>query len=712
MFVSKFFISKQNGIRQNVISSFSKALIVASVCLAAFLMVPNKAQADKNQTYVQQFQNNTTTLSGRSVKTSMYFTKMDYWKIKKVTFNFSYQISQLASRQDSDITVSINGTKFKSFRPKRRTGLQTEKVEIPLRLLQGENKLQIEGQVLNQIGNKNYELAQTPANWLTIEQGSNINFEYNLEKADPTLHSFYDHFSGQDTIAYQRARIVTANNPSDAELTASMIAMSGESRVITTENNQIQVVPERQMNAKKGDYLMIVAAYQHLPKNLKRQVNQEELSHYAIIKTYYTKGKHYLIVTSKKARLLKKAARFVANAELMNEVNRSQKFITSQTATFTSSLHDNGVYQLSNQTDKVEGAGHQESSYLITLPNDRSNADGSHVTLHFRYSQNLNFARSLVTISVNNTTLGSKKLTKAKASGDELTLTVPKGTSLGSSFVVKVAFDLEMKGQSISDNSQTPWAEINSQSEMIVKSQISNDLLFNNYPTLFIKNETYNDIAVVIPENLTTDDFRTLTNIFNLIGSFAKSNTGSIQFYNHPPREKDLKDRNVIVVGTPQNNSLIRKLNANLYFQYDSRFQGIKSNEKLSIEKEYGKTIGTAQLLRSPYNHRRGMLVVTGKSSRAVYLASTQINFQKNIQQYTGDAIVVDQDNNHYGYRFKKNKFINQKLAQRRSFSKHSQLIIYLGLALLVLVIIGIAIFLTLRKQGLIGRHATNDKKP
>lgn len=94
---------------------------------------------------------------------------------------------------------------------------------------------------------------------------------------------------------------------------------------------------------------------------------------------------------------------------------------------------------------KLRGAGHRETSYFVSLPNDRTNADGSKVKLHFRYSKNLDFKRSLVTVYVNDITLGSKKLTAAKANGDEVTLEVPKGTSLGNNFVVQVAFDLEMQ---------------------------------------------------------------------------------------------------------------------------------------------------------------------------------------------------------------------------------------------------------------------------
>ena len=674
-------------------------------------MQPTSVQAADNQTYTQQFQNSITTLSGKSVEANMYFTKMDYWDLKKVTFNFNYQVSQLANRQASDITVSLNGVKFYSFRPKDKTGFQTEKITVPLDLVSGSNRLTISGQILDQMPDKNYQLQQTPANWLTIGNGSNVNFEYQLKEAENTLSSFYAHFSGQDTIAYQRSKIATADNPTAKELTASMIALSGESRIITTENDQIPVVKVSELAAAKNDYMMVVAKYDHLPDDLKKQIDPNQLKDKAIIKTHYTDGKYYLIVTAKSGKLLEKAARFVANEELMKETDKDTEDVEETTDTYTSSLHDNGTHYLTTTADRIEGAGHKETSYLVQIPNDRSNADGSQITLHFNYSKNLNFNRSLVTLYVNNTVIGSKKLTAVRANNDTLTVKLPRGLSLGSSFTVRAAFDLEMKDQDTSDNSNTPWAQVRPDSKMLVKSQRSNDLLFTNYPTLFINNETYDDIAVVAPKNLNTDDFKTLTNIFNLIGNFAKSNTGKIQFYESMPSKNVLKNNNVIVIGTPQNNPMIKELNPNLYFKYSQNFDRVVSNEKLSIEKDYGKNIGTAQLMRSPYNDKRGMMVVTGINTKDVYLASTQINFQKNIQQFTGDAVVVDMNNAHYGYRFKKNKAIDKSLENKRTFSKNSQLILYLGLALIVIILIGVGVILTVRKQGRLNGGSKNDRK-
>ena len=169
--------------------------------MIVILMGLSARRVQAAESYTQAFQNKTLTLSGKSVEANMYFTKMDYWHVKKATFNFNFQISQLASRQTSDITVSLNGVAFYSFRPKKTLGIQSEQIKMPVNLLSGENELRVKGQVLGEDPkDPTSALAQTPATWLTIEDVSNLTFDFDLKEVDTTLASFYAHFSGQDMV--------------------------------------------------------------------------------------------------------------------------------------------------------------------------------------------------------------------------------------------------------------------------------------------------------------------------------------------------------------------------------------------------------------------------------------------------------------------------------------------------------------------------------
>ena len=640
-----------------------------------------------SQSYTEIFQNPTTTLDGKSVQTDLYFSKEDYWSVKKATLSLNFQISQLAARQTSDLTLALNGVKFESFRPSKATGLQTKQIELPLKLLQGTNHLTIHGQVIN---NNQNSLPQTPANWLTLYSGANVNFQYDLKEADQTVQSFYAHFTGMDTIANHRSSIVVPEHATDGELTAAMYALGGLARVITTTDTKLPLT-----TTGKTDYQLVVATYDHLADPLRSQVdlNADQAQLVA-----YTDGKtHYLIVTAKSNTLLKRAARFVANQELMQETRSRVEPVTDQTQVFTSALQYQGHYQLANSDTTVTGAGHHSATFFVSLPNDRTNANGSKVRLRFRYAKNLDFKRALATITVDGKKIGSQKLKASKADGDTMSVTLPRGQALGNTFTISVDFDLEMSGTS--DNSQTPWAVIESSSEADIQSTTKQDLLFSNFPSTFIHDDSYANLLFVRPQTMSAADYQTLTNLGNLFGNYAKSNTGHLAVTAQKPTKSQMQSASVVAFGTPKANAFIHQLNAKLYFKYFKDRSGFLSNEKLSIEKNYGQTIGTAQLLRSPANAQKALLVVTGATPEATQLGSTQISTQAAVSQYSGDAIVVDADDQHYSYRFKKVAAVNAHPSAKQVITKNSQLIIYLVGAFVALVLVILAVFLTIHKN-------------
>ena len=113
----------------------------------------------------------------------------------------------------------------------------------------------------------------------------------------------------------------------------------------------------------------------------------------------------------------------------------------------------------------------------MSLPANRSIAENSEVNLAFRYAKNLDFDRSLVTVSINDIPIGSKKLNKEYADSDTVSFKTPADLSVVGNYTVTVSFDLEMKSvPCVADSSQTPWAYIAPESTLLINTQDRTDL--------------------------------------------------------------------------------------------------------------------------------------------------------------------------------------------------------------------------------------------
>lgn len=649
------------------------------------------------QSYVQPFQNQTTTLSGLTVRSTMYFTRVDYWNVKNATFTLNFEVTQLASNQDSDITVSLNGVKFYSFRPNDKKGRQTIQISLPKDLIQTSNTLTIDGQVLTKDTKGNYRDIQTPANWLTIYDGSNVNFEFSIQQPKNEIRSFYNHFTGVDTLGNKQSVILVPENANISELQAATYALAGMSRLITTDNTTL---PMNSLNNKiytREPYQIVIAEYKNLPKKYKRYISSEDVANKACLRYIKTGNQHILIVTANTKELLIRAGRYIANQELMQETAQSKKIITESTSTFSSSLQSNGNYPLETNEQKLEGPNHQEQVYFIQLPSDQNNAKGSYVNLNFRYSKNIDFSTSLITVYVNNTPIGSKKLTKENANKDHLRVEIPKDMKLSNSFVIKVAFDLNMKDNN-SDNMQTPWAYIENNSNAFIKTKSSPDVLFENYPSILITQRSFNNIGVQLPDKMNNEYYATLSNIFNLIGNYTESNIGTIDFFHEKMTKTDIMNHNLIVIGTPDDNPLIREYNNQLYFKYNNNFSTFKSNEKLSIESEYGRHLGTAQLLFNPFDNEKVALFVTGVTPTQVLLASSQIDTQEHVANLKGDAVAVDEDGQVYNYRFKSKANYKENITIVKELKDNPKLKWYAAIGLMVFILLILLIIFLVRK--------------
>jgi len=618
----------------------------------------NTANAEEKypaQTYAQSL--STVSISGYQAMGDQYFELESYWDVKEAVLHLQYDASPLVNEQLSSMTLYINGAPFHSFRPVAENN-QELMVSIPKDLLvDGVNSFMMQGDRTTSTEEQLYNVCTVDTesdNWMTIKDTSAIVLEFDNKPMQNTISDVYERLTGIDTSASSSSAIVVSNEQSAVELETAIYSIAGLSKVKSNADQRIPLLIEGDQEIASKNIVLYISKTDQLPANLKNQLESEELADRALIKLLYNGDQAMLLITSQSDELLAKAGRYVANQELMEQTMQAEKTIDANTDVLTPSVNVSQFIKLTETGDKLTGSKHQEKSYYISLPANQSIAEASKIRLDLRYAQNLNFDRSLVTVSINDKPIGSKKLSEVMANQDVLELPIPNNLDVNGNFTVKVAFDLEIEGLLCTVNQeQMPWAYIDATSMMQLNTVDRSDLLFNYYPANFMRNGGFNSIAVVMPEQLTAADYRTIANVFHLLGRYAQTNHGEVSIYRDSVDAASLSNKHIIAIGSYENNALIRQHNEQLYFQYDASGAGFISNEKKSIESEYGKRIGSLQLLESPYSEGYGMMLVTGAEPQYYELASQSITSESTLWKLYGDSVIIDKDGNLSAYRFK-----------------------------------------------------------
>lgn len=647
--------------------------------------------------------NTNESLSGGRASKSLYFQVPDTWKVNDVTFNLDYTVSQLAMNERSSVTFTINGNYLYSFRPSVKNDVKQHlTLTIPKEfIIKGSNLLSVEGDIQTTTTIENVCTNEAgPDRWFQIFNSSSVSINYANQAIDGSIRGFNDYFTGIDVIRSNQSAIVVPEQSDSSELETAIYALMGFAKANSLNDKTIPMLTYGTESLKSKKAIVVVSLYDRLPNELKKLLDPQDFNNAALIQ-YVNQGQQpTLVVTSQNADLLVKAGQLIANQDLMEQLNSKTKVVTSDTNVEKTVDSVDRSVTLTETGDQLKGWRHQEKSYFVSIPSNRSIADASKISMDFRYAKNLDFNRSMVTILVNDTPIGSKKLTTEMANGDTITLPIPKNLNVSGNFSVTVAFDLELENDICYQNQgDMPWAFITKDTVLQLNTTENMEQLFNNYPYPFIRDGNINGVAVVMPAERDNYTYQSLSNVFNLLGQYVEGNTGEIHFYDDQVKDNELENHNIIAIGTNQNNKVIRDQNSSLYFQYGVDGTGFISNEKLSIDIDYGKRIGTLQLIQSPFEAGHGFMAVTGASSEYYYLASKLISSEDQIWKIYGDGVTTDKDGNINAYRFKKEASPEQASLLDK-VSQRGDVVGYMVAMVLVILLILVSLILIIRKYS------------
>ena len=624
---------------------------------------------------------------------------IDEWDILDARFTMSFSTTQLVSQTLSSITVSINGVRFYSEDVPVTDGLRrTLTLKIPVEhLTEGYNVIRIEGYIRTYNGLPCVDDV-TNANWMNIFSESSIEISYTPAAVCETIDQFYECFTSIDALENNQSAVAVATGFDNDELDAAFTTLAGVSSKATRDYQNIDLLAaDSMMYLKDKKYVIYIAKPGHLPDDMKAAADAAGQVDVSGAMLLLIPGEtNVLVVTARDGEGLDKAAAELGNGSVMYQLKKTLKLIMADEDVL---VRKEGILQYTAITATgtyLEGPFRQKADHLIDFANNRQLAYGSELELHYRYSENLDFQRSLVTVYVNNVPIGSQKLSQAKARDDVMVLDIPTDIEVTGSFTVTVAFDLEIADLWCTlRQEETPWAYVSKESTLKLNSKEVPYYLFDNYPYPFISFGEFNDVVVILPESNNDIDLNLMGNFMLTIGQFLKYNTGELNVV-RASAPGDLEDKNVITIGTPSNNPVIKALNDKMFFRFYENGIGIRSNEKLLIEQEYAASLATAQIIESPYSSvRNAILVIASSHESDLGNALDYFGDTAMLWRIYGDGFVADNDEL-FQYRFKEDNDQEEEAAKALLERADVLNLIYVGAAVLV-ILAAASIFIVLR---------------
>ena len=609
-------------------------------------------------TYVKEYQyQDDIVFKGVFDTNSYYFEVNDYWKIGYAYAQIEFSLSQLIQGEDvpASLTFSLNHYPIYSCKINYNEGRnQTVYVKIPVEeLREGFNSLDITGYV--RIFDEDGCIDDmSGANWIHIKKSSFIAVGYEA-KDDLQRISYYPYpfMSSMDEFG-ENCVVAVPENPGDWELSAAMM-MRADLADETDEEDHIQFVTYPQMSLKQEDRVVFVSTLENLPEEYQKLLPQtmESLKDRVMVCSVRdSKGRSVLLIVSEKEEVLMEAVMMLLDKTRVSQERSSVAYVSEGDAQFV--MNSRAASELSADTYTVESlvgngihfVGPFHRTYNIMLSNSAGFvlADVGKIVLNFRYSENLNFDRSLITVYWEDTPIVSKKLTKEKAAGDSLTFSMPKDVIGTTASKITVAFDLELEELYCTKRiDDMPWAFITKDSGFQLPVGESSILSFDLVPYPILKATAYNQVLVVLPDQPTPMEYDLLGKIAGLYSDGITS-YGELRVIKASEFDASDADYHMIVLGTYQDNTILKDINDKLSFQYEKNGSKFASNEHQILSEDYSKRIGIMQYTRSPYDKSKSLLCVSAVDEDGLNQINQYLIERENRWELTKDAVLIDSD--------------------------------------------------------------------
>lgn len=634
-----------------------KKFVISIISLVLFfsnISLTNEVNADETKVKNYKFERDIT-IDGVIGSNSTFFEVNKNWDIEEVLLHLNFSKSQILNGNVSSLTVLINNVPIKSIKLNAKTNYKnTLEVLVPKDyIIQGYNEIKIKA--YKTISDKICQDDSNTGNWLVIHKESYTSIRYKQKKMGNSINEYpYPYVEIEDNLKLDTTMVVP-DNMTRGESTAVFNLASDFGKITKNDNLKFDVKLYSEMKNWSDDNIIYIGKPENTAEEILDTLSTKEqtlLSSNCLIKQVdspYNKNKKMMVVIGSNEENLIKASNLLIENRLSNQVLSSSILVNKDT---NIKINREQELNLGHLTLKdlgysdflLEGAFNQQALFDVKIPKGKVLDNGSKIVLNLRYSDNLDFKKSLVTVSINDVVVGSKKLDRSHSNNDKLELKIPKDIDNKNYYQLKLSFNLSIKNSNcITRESNNPWAYVLNSSYLELSTKENESLSFENYPYPFVRDDEFNDLTVIMPDYSGSQAMTWMSRLGVNLGANINSHKGKINVIRGKEFNDKYKDTNIIVFGVPRNNFIIKKLNNNLNIKFNKSYSNFLSNDKISFIDDYGKNISAIQLIKSPYNNQKDIMVISSINEKNLYLGMDYLLNKSKVNDLKGDTLTIDE---------------------------------------------------------------------
>jgi hypothetical protein len=575
----------------------------------------------------------------------------------------------------SNATVLFNDEPLESFVLKSE-GVDTKisrEVYIPLRLIKrGVNSLAFRFYTIANLLSPCQDLTN-PSIWAVIFPESFVELTYK-SKGIERINFFPEPFVRRGEMNRFPLAIVLPQNPSFEELRAAAVIVQYFGMLEPFDYASVELIlgPVKPEVLNKYNLISIGSLQSNIfAAEIKKRVGESVLAELddkkglvAVMESSSTSGRQLLAVTGKDQTLFR-SAQVMTDANLVKAMDGFYQVIdVSKPFKPDVEVHhlDNpSLENLGYFSTKLAGIFQASAAFKYTPPPHWELQPGTAFVLDISYSPVLNKNISVFTVTINDQTIQSFKVSGNEKARESFLVRIPDKMLNDPYFytVITTALAVTSEGQvqqpmwCMEPNYESAWIIIHDSSRFHTPHSYIRHKNFQTFPVAFFGENSLKPVKIVVPGKASDHELKAAFNTIYLISSLApyKDNPPFEILRDYEVTEQTLKNFDLVLIGSGTNNALIGQIGKTLPLPLNPN-TGKPVKSEIEILPQFLEEVAVLQIGSSLWNPQQNVLVINASKDELANEAVLKFLDREISSKWKGNIVLVNDKDQWYSYQY------------------------------------------------------------